>query len=145
MARAFQARGSETDMRHASIFLALAATLSVLGCAENEDYAPCPFDPCLYAQCTQQEGTAQGTEITYSCAVEHLQCDEGICLRYEGSGPFCTQSCDPANGNDDCPGIGTCFKYLGASADRPAVHYCLPPSEELPVDDPSEWGECNAQ
>ena len=92
-------------MRHVSL-LALAAALIVLGCEETEDYASCPFDPCLYEQCTQQDGTSEGTEITYSCSVEHLQCEMGICLRYEGSGPFCTQECDPTHGDADCPGLG---------------------------------------
>lgn len=96
---------------------------------EEEDFPFCPFDPCLYAQCSEQAASAGTTDIRYSCAVAHSQCRAGWCLVYEGSIPFCTKACDPAV-PDDCPGESTCEEYLGATGEREAVYYCVPPAVE---------------
>ncbi len=136
-------------MRQAMLPIALLAQViivgSTAGCVETEDYAPCTFDPCLYAQCSvqgEQLEVADGSEIRFSCAVDHPQCPGEICLRFEGSGPFCTQLCDPLDGEAACPGVAECIEYLGEAGDRDAIHYCVPPEERRPPP-PDSVGECD--
>ncbi len=119
-----------------------ASVFVLAACAETEDYGSCPFDPCLYEQCSAEAGAlAEGTSIRFSCAVQHPQCDAGWCLIFEGSGSFCTQECDHDLGADACPGDAECKEYLGASDGRPAVYYCVPPESSRPQ--PVDPGVCS--
>lgn len=124
-----------------SLLLPLSLLFLASGCVEKEDFAYCPFDPCIYAQCSEDPGGPTGTRVAYSCSVLHSQCRKGICLRYEGSNPFCTEVCDPANGDADCPLDSTCREYLSASADRAATYYCVP--TEVPPAVSEDVGVCN--
>lgn len=123
--------------------LVLSVSVLCTACVEDETFQYCPFDPCLWKQCSEDPGGAEGTRVAYSCAVaQHPQCPEDVCLRFEGSGPFCTKTCDPALSDADCPDGSRCIQYLGATAAADAVYYCVPPTEQLPEADPDDGGTC---
>ena len=130
-------------MRYAVVaLLVLSAAVLCTSCAEEETFGYCEFDPCLWEQCSQEAGTVEGTDVGYSCAVpQHPQCPDSVCLRYEGSGPFCTKVCDPGVA-DDCPEQSACREYLGPTAGAPAIYYCIP--ETVPEADPDDGGECTS-
>lgn len=134
-------------MRHASrLLFALVLSAGLAGCGEEKQFEPCPFDPCLYEQCSKSPGTVENTEVAFSCAIpEHPQCTDGVCLIYGEqteaclssgrcqSGPFCTRECVPAD--NDCPEGSTCVQYLGDT------YYCVPAVEDRP--EPVSPGECS--
>lgn len=94
--------------------LAAIAVLAVglTGCADDL-YAPCDLDPADVDPVTR----ACATEAS-SCAIENYpQCDTTICGRFEGSEPFCTQTCAS---DSDCP-AGVCAQFTVGVSTR----YCV--------------------
>jgi hypothetical protein len=125
--------------------LLVGVAILLSACAEEETFPYCEFDPCLWQQCSEDPGGAEGTRVAYSCAVvRHPQCPSDVCLRFEGSSPFCTQSCDPALQGSDCPEGARCLQYLGPrSDDEPATYYCIPTEADLTFP-PAETGGTDA-
>ena len=123
-------------MRNVAVQLtALAAVLAIgiVGCAEDEEFPECPFDPCLFAQCSEEAESAEGTSIDYSCSVRHSQCEAGWCMIAAGSRPFCTATCDPTQGSADCPENSECQEYLGATTEREPLYFCVPDEGVVPL------------
>lgn len=123
--------------------LLLSVSVVFAACVEEETFQYCPFDPCLWEQCSEDPGGVEGTRVAYSCAVaDHPQCPDDVCLRFEGSGPFCTNVCDPTLNDADCPEGSSCVQYLGAVGGAEAVHYCVPAADDLPEPDPADQSKC---
>jgi len=122
--------------------LLLGVVVLLPACVEEETFEYCEFDPCLWQQCSEEPGSAEGTRVEYSCAVvQHPQCPGDVCLRFEGSDPFCTLSCDPAQQGADCPTGARCLQYLGPrSEEEPARYYCVPAEADLTFP-PAETGD----
>lgn len=83
---------------------------STLGCAEEEEFAACPFDQTITQNCAKGDGTA-----SFTCVVEaHPQCPDSICLSWKNSEPFCTKPCTP--GGLECPSGSKCATYNETNA-----------------------------
>jgi len=109
------------------VVLAMVASTSMLtGCLDEEDYMACSFAVDYNTECNTQEGD-EGDETTQgiNCVItQHPQCDDGICVRYQGSTPFCSMACVTT---DDCPGDGVCEEFAKGCDENGenCNHYCV--------------------
>lgn len=120
--------------RIVSMVLLSCLIVGVTSCETDETFPTCVMDPCLYEQCSEQAEDVGSAVTAYSCKVLHPQCDDGICLVWQGSGPFCTMSCQS---DADCPEGATCLELLKDDA------YCVPPESDRPGD-PPDPGDCTS-
>lgn len=99
-------------MRTLTITLLGLATLglAVAGCLDDENYTYCKFAVDFNDECNVQEDDDEGeTAQGINCVLtQHPQCDDGICIRYHGSSPYCSIACLI---HDDCPGNGICEEF----------------------------------
>jgi hypothetical protein len=107
----------------ALLLVMVAFTLGA--CVEDEPYGECQFFPSAQKECnvvTNDDGeTTQGINCVIS---EHPQCEVGICIRYEGSDPFCSEPCKK---DSECPDGGTCIEFArGCDSDGINCNkYCI--------------------
>jgi hypothetical protein len=99
------------------VLAAAAAAFSSASCADEETFIDCPFSNSIVESCDSQDPT-----VAFTCVVEsHPFCPEQLCVSWEGSRSFCSQSCTD---DVDCPAASTCRASLSLS-------FCVP-DEELP-------------
>ncbi len=79
-----------------AIGLALVTAIGTAGCSGD-----------LYTKCNPGENL--NCEDGKNCVSEpNFQCDTRVCAKYQGSQPFCTQSCQS---DGECPD-GECRKFV---------------------------------
>jgi len=113
-----------TNILLAAALVAAGSTMG--GCLDDENYAACAFavdynDECNVSEPEGEEESSQGINCVIT---EHPQCDDGICVRYQGSSPFCSMAC---LGDDDCPGGGVCQEFAKGcdESGEHCNHYCV--------------------
>ncbi len=114
-----------TLTRLPTLLLIGAVAVGTLAC-ETGFGKPCklPKSPAFREACEQSaanadpaaEGDGEG-EITQesasSCAVkDYAGCETRVCLVYQGSSPFCSETCQE---DDDCEGSAKCRSLTGGS------------------------------
>jgi len=88
-----------------TLFIAAAVWL-LSGCSDD-----------LYADCQPDEEL--NCDQSYSCIAEpDFQCSTQVCGKFQGSRPFCTQTC---TSNGDCEG-GKCRRFVLGRDQK----YCVP-------------------
>ena len=104
----------------------IVSSLALSGCLDDENYAACAFAVDYNAECnTQTVDEEDETQQGINCVItQHPQCDDGICVRYQGSDPFCSMACITA---DDCPAGGICEEFAKGCDDNGenCDHYCV--------------------
>jgi hypothetical protein len=155
-----------------TLLLIAAVGVGTLAC-ETGFGKPCklPKSPAFREACEQSAGSAtpEGGEETEgettqesasSCAVkDYAGCETRVCLVYQGSSPFCSESCET---DDDCEGSAKCRSLTGGSAaDCKVVPgapipecYCVrkgdvadeiqPPTQATPTPTPAAGGSSGA-
>lgn len=114
-------------MRTLTITLLGIATLGLtaVGCLDDENYAACAFAVDFDHECNVPEDEEGETTQGINCVItQHPQCDDGICVRYQGSSPFCSMACLVS---DDCPGNGVCEEFAKGCDENGenCNHYCV--------------------
>jgi hypothetical protein len=103
----------------------VASSLLLNGCLDEEDYMACSFAVDYNTECNTQETTEGETQQGINCVItQHPQCDDGICVRYQGSNAFCSMACVTT---DDCPGNGICEEFAKGCDENGenCNHYCV--------------------
>ena len=91
------------------VTILLASMLGLSGCLDDENYMACAFAVEYSAECNVPDDDGGDTQKGINCVIsEHPQCDDGTCIRYQGSGGFCSMACLT---DDDCPGGGACEEF----------------------------------
>jgi len=95
-------------MKQLSLAMALMgiAVAFASGCDdEAEFFRSCPLSSSIIEVCREDQ---PNTDLT--CVVtEHPMCDERVCAAWEGSGSFCSRTCELTS---DCPPDSVCLPYL---------------------------------
>ncbi len=99
--------------------LLLAVSFAVSSCETDVAYGPCDFDTTIQAVCY-----APGAGTKLSCLVtDHPTCSERVCLSFQGSTSFCTQTCS-GGGDSTCPRGGACLPFIVEGQNH---FYCVAP------------------
>lgn len=106
------------------IGFAIAAALAG-GCDDElEFFRSCPLSSSIIEVCREDQ---PNTDLT--CVVtEHPMCDERVCAAWEGSGSFCSRTCELTS---DCPPDSVCLPYLQGLDISVCVPNERPPAGQL--------------
>jgi hypothetical protein len=104
----------------------VASGLLINGCIDDENYMACAYAVDYAPECdTPEADEGDDSQQGVNCVItEHPQCDDGICIRYQGSSPFCSMVCIT---DDDCPGGGICEEFAKGCDENGenCSHYCI--------------------
>ncbi|MFH1531500.1 MAG: hypothetical protein ABIK09_12300 [Pseudomonadota bacterium] len=107
------------------VLVVIAGSLMLNGCLDEENYMACSFAVEYNAECDTPEDDGGDTQKGINCVITtHPQCDDGICVRYQGSSPFCSMACLTS---DDCPDDGICEEFAKGcdESGENCNHYCI--------------------
>ena len=103
----------------------IVSSLALGGC-DDEDYSACAYAVDYNPECDTPVGNEEDdTQQGINCVITgHPHCYDGICIRYQGSSPFCSMACLT---HDDCPDNGVCEEFAkGCDGNgENCNHYCV--------------------
>ena len=110
-------------MRAGLIIVGVALAVLLAACETEVPYRECVFDSQLEKYCYESGSFGKLTCV----ADNHPDCVDRVCLSYQGSTYFCSQSCET---DADCPRDGCCALFLN---ERYCVAAELEPGNCAPV------------